>query len=106
MRNLDTLSGQLSEVRSELAHLSTSIPMFSSWRLPELGRVVERYAEILLWLDGIEIYHDVCSELLDSLADIRANVQAVNETQDWRPYNHAKIVLQLDMAELMAVLPD
>lgn len=98
-------SDTLSEIRRELEQLSAAIPMFSSWRIAELGLVTERYAELLLWLDGLNAYHNICRELIDSLAEIRTHVTAANETEDWRPYNQAKIVLELDMMELIAILP-
>lgn len=91
-------------IREELEQLRDAIPMFASWRIPELEQVSARYAEILLGLVQVPPFDVLGKELLQSLGTIRQQVRETVETGDWRPFNKAVLVLQWDLDELSRML--
>lgn len=91
-------------IREELGQLRAAIPMFGSWRIPELERIAARYAEILTGLVRVPPFDVLGKELLLSLKEIQEQVAETVETGDWRPFNKAVLVLQWDLDELARLM--
>jgi hypothetical protein len=106
MKNLPAAidSITLPQLKKELQELRAAIPMFASWLIPDLDRIVKRYSEILTWLIGLDMFNVLCRELFRSLPSIETNMRETLASGDWRPFNKAVIALQWDLDELIRML--
>lgn len=94
----------LSVLRDELCNLHTCIPMFATWRMPELERIVLRYGHILETVARVDSYDYPCAPLIDSLPDIHDDLRLAIETGHWKYFNKAAIAVEWDMGVLINIL--
>lgn len=88
-------------ILTELHELRASLPMYASWRVPDLRHIRNRYAFALSWLGEQRKFRQRCAQLNKSLIPIDADIDEAATNGQWRPFNRAVIALQLDLEELI-----